>query len=491
MIKKLLMLVVCVAVVAALVPSYVGAAGPGKATEPTPEQQYTQAILTLEQHYTQAIDELQRYLSISETGNIVLNAPEGIVKSINGDVYQTILSMLEQTNWMIDNGYVVCNPDFTLSDTDKYDKYIEACSQYLEPGSDVIAEGNAIALSSTSGGGITAFYTYWWGYWLYMSDDTCDAVVLALTVGGLTAAALAGYLAVGGITIPGAVAAIVVGWAAGVGAAGLDYLNRDNTGIKLRLNFTWLPFPPLIPTWVGAQPDACGVVTGRVTDQATGNGLPYSRIRAVQSGEVILEVGTDSTGRYAIALSPGTYIIQASYSGYYEQGKFVAVSDGSSSTRDFQLDQIIQGGGGCPFLQVWDGSDYVDEGLLDIHNAEGVDVTYEHTLTAMPERVEGDYRFRLTEHPQTISHIDQVQLYAILENGRVQKLPLIQAQHSEDGNVLNLLLNSDDRRVEEKGADHNGGTSQSIDLKFTALGSNAKAVAFVFMIEGNNMILKY
>ena len=148
------------------------------------------------------------------------------------------------------------------------------------------------------------------------------------------------------------------------------------------------------------------------------------------------------------------------------------------------------GGGGCPFLQVWDGSDYAEEGLLDIHNAEGVDVTYEHTLTTVPETVNGAYKFRLIEHPQTISHIDQVQLRAILEDGTVKELPLRQAWHSEDGNVLNLLLKSDDRRVEEKGADHNDGTSQSIDLEFTALGPNAKAVAFVFMIEGNNMYLK-
>lgn len=335
-------------------------------------------------------------------------------------------------------------------------------------------------------GGIDASYSYWWGYWIYLSDATCDAIVLAMGVGGGISGIIAGALP------PTAPIASIVAGVLVIGALTINYLNSNDTGIKIRLNYTFLPFPflPLIPTWVGAQPDACGVVTGRVTDQATGNGLPYSRIRAVQSGEVILEVGTDSTGRYAIVLSPGTYIIQASYSGYYEQGKSVAVSDGSSSTRDFQLDQIIQGGGGCPFLQVWDGSDYVDEGLLDIHNAEGVDVTYEHTLTAMPERVEGAYRFRLTEHPQTISHIDQVQLYAILENGRVQKLPLIQAQHSEDGNVLNLLLNSDDRRVEEKGADHNGGTSQSIDLKFAAPGPHTEPVAFIFTIEGHNSLVK-
>jgi hypothetical protein len=56
--------------------------------------------------------------------------------------------------------------------------------------------------------------------------------------------------------------------------------------------------------------------------------------------------------------------------------------------------------------------------------------------------------------------------------------------------VRNLLLKSDDRIIEEKGADHNGGTSQSIDLEFAALGPNTKAGAFIFTIEGNNMILR-
>jgi hypothetical protein len=149
------------------------------------------------------------------------------------------------------------------------------------------------------------------------------------------------------------------------------------------------------------------------------------------------------------------------------------------------------GGGGCPFLQVWNGSDHIDEGLLDIHNAEGVDVTYDHTLTTVPEPVNGAYAFRLTEHPKTISDIDQVQLQAILEDGTVEQLPLKKAWHSEDGNVRKILLNSDDWRVEEKGADHNGGISQSIDLEFATLGPNAKAVAFVFTIEGYNMICKW
>ncbi|MCJ7669691.1 MAG: CehA/McbA family metallohydrolase [Dehalococcoidia bacterium] len=163
-------------------------------------------------------------------------------------------------------------------------------------------------------------------------------------------------------------------------------------------------------------------------------------------------------------------------------------SNGESYTNPIWIN--YGSGGGCPYLQVWDGSDYVDEGLLDIHNAEGVDVTYEHTVMTVPEPVNGAYQFRLIEHPKTISDIDQVQLRAILEDGTVQEFPLISARHSEDGNVLDLLLKSDDRRIVEQGADHNGGVSQSIDLRFAALGPHREPVAFIFTIEGCNMICK-
>lgn len=166
------------------------------------------------------------------------------------------------------------------------------------------------------------------------------------------------------------------------------------------------------------------------------------------------------------------------------------------STYTFSEDWLIfpstfhTGGGGCPFLQVWDGSEYVDEGLLDIHNVEATDVIYEHAVATVPEPISGRYAFRLTEHPMTISDIDHIQLRAILEDGTMQELPLKKAWHSEDGNVRNLLLYSDDLRAEEKGADHNGGMSQSIDLEFEALRPSAKAVAFVFTIEGYNPWLK-
>ena len=148
------------------------------------------------------------------------------------------------------------------------------------------------------------------------------------------------------------------------------------------------------------------------------------------------------------------------------------------------------GGGGCPILYVYDGSEYVCEGLLDIHNPDGTDVTTDHTLVTTPKTVRSTYRLRLVEHPQTISHIDQVKLYAILPDETLIELLLVGAWHSEYRNVLPQLLSSDDWKTETLGADHNNGVSQSIELRFAALPQKLNAIGFVFQIEGNNMYYK-
>ncbi len=107
-------------------------------------------------------------------------------------------------------------------------------------------------------------------------------------------------------------------------------------------------------------------------------------------------------------------------------------------------------------------------------------------LTTIPQRVNGMYLLRLTEHPQTQSHIDEVKLSAILGDGTMIELPLTHAWHSEDGNVLPWLLFSDDLKTETLGADHNDGVSQSVDLEFAALSPILEIVGFRFQIEGCN-----
>ncbi len=147
------------------------------------------------------------------------------------------------------------------------------------------------------------------------------------------------------------------------------------------------------------------------------------------------------------------------------------------------------GGGGCPILSVFDGEVYQEEGLLDIHDSDGNDVTYQHTLINSPKAVDNRYHLKLTEHPKTISDIDQVELYGILPSNQRIRLPLISAIHCEDGQVSSLLRKSDDKKAEVLGADYNNGVSQYIDLEFVAP-KGLHFTDFVFVIEGNNAFEK-
>ena len=145
-------------------------------------------------------------------------------------------------------------------------------------------------------------------------------------------------------------------------------------------------------------------------------------------------------------------------------------------------------GGGCPILSVFDGQGFADEGLLDIHADE--DVTKSFLLQSTPLRMNNKYHLRLTEHPQTYSHLDCVKLYARLDNGKVKELPLTSAIHSSLGNVKDDMKHSDDIRVDVLGADHNGGTSEYIDLQFAAP-PGWDIVEYIFWIDGHNAITKY
>ena len=57
------------------------------------------------------------------------------------------------------------------------------------------------------------------------------------------------------------------------------------------------------------------------------------------------------------------------------------------------------------------------------------------------------------------------------------------------GEVRKLLCSSDDLKVEELGADHNNGVSETIDLEFDT-DRETNFLEFRFIIEGNNLIVK-
>ena len=147
------------------------------------------------------------------------------------------------------------------------------------------------------------------------------------------------------------------------------------------------------------------------------------------------------------------------------------------------------GGGGCPFLCVFDGTEYKTEGLLDIHDITGVDKVVIHTLQTTPSQVKNKVYLRLTEHHKTISHIDNIRLYGRLENGQWVSLHLKSAIHSARGEVRKLLWFSDDIRIDALGADHNDGISETINLEF-AMESETNFLEFRFIIEGNNLRIK-
>jgi len=140
------------------------------------------------------------------------------------------------------------------------------------------------------------------------------------------------------------------------------------------------------------------------------------------------------------------------------------------------------GGGGCPTLFVWNGSDYVDYGVIDIHNPSGEDVIRE--VPVQMEDVDiNNYKakFRLREGwpglKYSESFTDHVKLYAVDDDGNHHLCPLISAMHSRLGNVLPQLLLSDDYRAQML-------LLETADLTFVVPYQNVQG--FTFVIEGYN-----
>lgn len=201
-------------------------------------------------------------------------------------------------------------------------------------------------------------------------------------------------------------------------------------------------------------------------------------------------------GPYTYSYGESVTVTASTYSGYAfthwvldgetTYGNPITVTMNSDHTLRACFQYNGGGGSGCPILSVYSGTGYVEEGLLDIHNPDGIDQITSHVLIHTPEPVEHRYLLRLTEHPQTYSHLDQVRLFAMLTNGTEVKLSLVSAIHSEDGNVKQELLVSDDVRAVMLGEDWNNGTSQYIDLKFIAP-DELEIETFTFIIEGHNV----
>jgi hypothetical protein len=201
--------------------------------------------------------------------------------------------------------------------------------------------------------------------------------------------------------------------------------------------------------------------------------------------------------------APGTYtynygssvtVTASAYPGYYFSywnldgatvyGNPITVTMDSDHTLTAYVQSSGDGGdnAGCPTLFVWNGSNYVDYGVIDIHNPTGEDVTREVLVKAEDVGISNrKVKFRLREGWEGLnfseSVIDQVKLYAVDIQGNRYLCPLIKATHSIEGNVLSQLLQSDDYKVQIL-------LLETIDLTFIVPYQNVQG--FTFTIEGCN-----
>jgi len=150
---------------------------------------------------------------------------------------------------------------------------------------------------------------------------------------------------------------------------------------------------------------------------------------------------------------------------------------------------VLNGGSGggsqCPNLLIWDGTAFVDEGVLPIHDEENpeLDVIYIHEIETNPYlTLSNKYTMKLSEISEDYnfsqSFINEVQLFAQKTDSLWVNCNLTSAYHSTKGNVKNLIKKDDDKRVEIiKGED--------ITLEFSG-GENY--IQYLFVLVGHNFL---
>jgi len=141
------------------------------------------------------------------------------------------------------------------------------------------------------------------------------------------------------------------------------------------------------------------------------------------------------------------------------------------------------GGDGCPTLYTWNGSAYVDYGVIDIHDLSGEDMVKEVSIAKQDLAVEDrKVKLRLEEGWLGLnfseSVIDQVKLYVIDEDGKLKLCPLTTAVHSRLGDVRKYVVASDDVKAQTL-------LLETIDLTFKV---REDSQGFIFVIEGCNQL---
>jgi len=173
-----------------------------------------------EKKHENAVRMLERYLLLSESGNIILNAPQSLIRRTDAKMFNSFIISLEQINRMIDEGYLVANEDFSISVTEKYR---QKCSNVFAEGNTVCFE-DGVKLSSFSS--VNKIVYYWWGYKVWISNANCNRMV-----GGTTAGAVLALL------IPDPTLCKAVAIALGLTSAIIIIANAEGRGIIIRYTY--------------------------------------------------------------------------------------------------------------------------------------------------------------------------------------------------------------------------------------------------------------
>jgi len=171
-------------------------------------------------------------------------------------------------------------------------------------------------------------------------------------------------------------------------------------------------------------------LTVRVYDDS-GYALSGAYVSIRYSGSFIPAYGsnvasgtTDSDGAVVFSLQAAeTYLVTASQTGYYSSSSTLTLT--SNSILDFYLSPG-EGGGGCPYVSVWDGNHYVLENNVlptsEVSNGSDVEDYYKLEQTLVPVYQNRHFSvcsLMISEFEREHSYIDQVKLLAIDHSSNV------------------------------------------------------------------------
>jgi hypothetical protein len=106
----------------------------------------------------------------------------------------------------------------------------------------------------------------------------------------------------------------------------------------MKLHATWMAAALLAAAPAGAQ-----VVSGSVTNAATGNPVPHASVTVTdEEGTTVASTTVDGGGRFTLHLrSGGRYVVRVSEPGYSEAARRFSVQDGGTFTFRTRLSEVV------------------------------------------------------------------------------------------------------------------------------------------------------